>query len=404
MTTGTLILNIVMIAVAAALVRHPRGAHPAPARPRHPGARPRHPGPRARHPGAGSQALRAAGARCPAPLGAPGPADRRRRLTGNSPGAAPGHRPQPVPTGAASHLPAAAMPCAGLVLVYPCGPMARRASSPVQLLVILTLAGCSSGGSPAPASRSATAASTSNSAVACPNADGGVCLGPLQMGTYHTVSFRPRITYTVPAGWGNFEDLPGNFLLIPPEGASREVNPGTSDFLGVYSGIAAEAQACSGEMAAPGIGTAPAQIAAYWARLPAIKVTATRPVTVGGLSGVVVDIVANLAQHAMCPDPSSSWGYQPLLVGVGPASLEHGMTRKLSWRVYLLSWSTSLQGQTITSTIAIEIDDVNGGGHLDAYSQVATTVHFGSDAGSGPMRALRALGRAAPPDTLGPNG
>jgi hypothetical protein len=28
-----------------------------------------------------------------------------------------------------------------------------------------------------------------------------------------TVTFSPAITYTVPAGWTNGEDLPGNFLL-----------------------------------------------------------------------------------------------------------------------------------------------------------------------------------------------
>ena len=33
-------------------------------------------------------------------------------------------------------------------------------------------------------------------------------------GTYTTVSFMPAITYTVPAGWANGEDLPGNFQLL----------------------------------------------------------------------------------------------------------------------------------------------------------------------------------------------
>lgn len=189
--------------------------------------------------------------------------------------------------------------------------------------------------------------------------------------------FHPEITYTVPAGWGNYEDDPGNFLLIPPGGSLAGVNPGTSDYLGVYSGVAAETKGCAGENPAPGVGPAPGQIAAYWARLPEVKMTAPRPVTVGGLSGVVVDVVANLGHKALCPDPSSSWGYQPLIVGVGPASLEHGMIKGLSLRVYLLTWSTSAQGQNTTSTIAIEIDDLQGGSHLDAYSQLTSTFKFG---------------------------
>ena len=263
--------------------------------------------------------------------------------------------------------------------------MTRRVRGSLYVLAVFSLAGCSTAGSSAPASTSTTAASRSPtsprgtaSPPECPNPDGGACLGPLQAGAYHTVTFHPQITYTVPAGWGNYEDTPGNFLLVPPGGSLAGVNAGTSDYLGVYSGVAAEMQDCAGEIPAPGVGTAPGQIAAYWARLPTIRVTAPRAVTVGGLSGVVVDIVANLAHKALCPDPSSSWGYQPLVVGVGPASLEHGLIKALSLRVYLLTWSSSTQGQKTTSTIAIEIDDLHGGGHLDAYSQVSSTFKFGS--------------------------
>lgn len=259
--------------------------------------------------------------------------------------------------------------------------MTRRVRGSLYLLAVLALAGCSTAGSssattsPTPASTSSTSPSSSTtSPSACPNPEGGSCLGPLQAGTYHTVVFEPQITYTVPAGWGNYEDGLGNFLLIPPGGSLAGVNPGTSDYLGVYSGVAAEMQECSGENPAPGVGTAPGQIVSYWARLPTIKMTAPRPVTVGGLSGVVVDIVANLAHNAICTDPSYSWGYQPLMVGVGRASLEHGLGKPLSLRLYLLTWS--VQGQNIT--IAIEIDDLHGGSHLDAYSQVSSTFKFGS--------------------------
>jgi hypothetical protein len=254
--------------------------------------------------------------------------------------------------------------------------------SPFCLLALLILAGCSTAGasvpmstSPTPASTSSRSPSSTTSPPACPNDQGGSCLGPLQAGTYHTVVFHPQITYTVPAGWGNYEDTPGNFLLVPPEGSLAGVNAGTSDYLGVYLGVAAEKQDCSGEVSAPGVGTAPEQIAAYWARLPTLKVTAPRAVTVGGLSGVVVDVVANVARQAICPDPSSSWGYQPLMVGVGPASLEHGLIKPLSLRIYLLTWSA--QGRNTTSTIAIEIDDLHGGSHLNAYSQVSSTFKFG---------------------------
>jgi hypothetical protein len=67
-------------------------------------------------------------------------------------------------------------------------------------------------------------------------------LGALSAGTYSSSVFQPAITYRVPAGWGNFEDLPGNLLLIPPGGKLSGVDPGTSDYVGVYPRIEAKGQ------------------------------------------------------------------------------------------------------------------------------------------------------------------
>jgi hypothetical protein len=79
-------------------------------------------------------------------------------------------------------------------------------------------------------------ASTSNRQFGsgCPNPEGQQCLGKLTPGTYKTVVFSPTITYTVPKGWRNFEDTPGNFLLVPSRGDLPGVNAGTSDFVGIY--------------------------------------------------------------------------------------------------------------------------------------------------------------------------
>jgi hypothetical protein len=56
-------------------------------------------------------------------------------------------------------------------------------------------------------------------------------LGALTAGTYKTRVFHPAISYTVPDGWKNFEDTPGNFLLVPPDGNLPGVNGGTSDLV-----------------------------------------------------------------------------------------------------------------------------------------------------------------------------
>ena len=58
----------------------------------------------------------------------------------------------------------------------------------------------------------------------CPNPEGQACLGELAPGTYTTVVFTPTLTYTVPSGWSNFEDTPGNFLLVPTRGSLPGVN------------------------------------------------------------------------------------------------------------------------------------------------------------------------------------
>jgi hypothetical protein len=267
--------------------------------------------------------------------------------------------------------------------------MSRRSLTVLASAVAIAAAACSSGTSSPSAHSSAPSASVGTAALSssgeptepgaetasprpsCPNLDGGVCLGPLAPGTYHTMQFDPPLRYTVPAGWGNYEDTPGNFLLVPPGGDLAGVDPGTSDFIGVYSGVAAASFNCVNEgSAAAGVGTSPAQIAAYWAQLPATTTTAPRQVTVGGLNGLVLDITPNPAvAKAFCTDPSSSYGYEPLLEGIGPASLNHGMIKGLHLRVYLLTESDG-------STLAIEVDDLHGGVNLATYSSIVDAMQF----------------------------
>jgi len=97
--------------------------------------------------------------------------------------------------------------------------------------------GASDSATPAPSTKSGSpsggvAGSTPTPEPArtpCPNPEGQACLGNLAAGTYKTRVFHPAITYTVPAGWKNYEDTPGNFLLVPPHGDLPGVNAGTSD-------------------------------------------------------------------------------------------------------------------------------------------------------------------------------
>ncbi len=103
--------------------------------------------------------------------------------------------------------------------------MLKSTLLPVSLLMF-ALTGCASTvASEGPAvagaaSKSASSPATTESA-GCPNPHGGSCLGNLDPGTYSTSVFDPKITYTVPAGWTNFEDLPGNFWLFQQQDARK---------------------------------------------------------------------------------------------------------------------------------------------------------------------------------------
>ncbi len=201
---------------------------------------------------------------------------------------------------------------------------------------------------------------------ACPNPHGGQCLGPLAAGTYSTVTFRPTISYTVPAGWGNYEDLPGNFLLIPPGGSLAGVDAGTSDYLGIYSSIALDAP-CTGP--APNVHGAEL-MAAFLSRQPEFATSNERAVSVGRLSGSVLDIrIAKTWKTACLPGPLPN---AFLMSGLPPSDFDHGLVGKLAIRLYLLNGLNDDPGEVL----AIEVDDISGGGHLNGYETVVKSLGF----------------------------
>jgi hypothetical protein len=59
------------------------------------------------------------------------------------------------------------------------------------------------------------------------------------LGTYSTSAFHPKLTYTATAGWQNFDDSPGTFLLVPP-GAPVPGNTINTGFITAATSVAAE--------------------------------------------------------------------------------------------------------------------------------------------------------------------
>jgi len=243
----------------------------------------------------------------------------------------------------------------------------------------LVLSGCSSSSSStttSPAMGSGTTSSPSSPpSLDCPNPEGGLCLGPLQAGTsYTTQTFTPALTYQVTeAHWRNDEDTSGNFLLVPPGNDLPGVNAGTSDFIGVYTSITpsrfTSLRGCTAEPV-PHIPTTPTAMAAWLSGQHVIAVSRPVPVAVGGLTGLEVDVRARPGAHLpTCHVNGDTFSVALLFSGVAPSSLDHGVIRGMTMRLYLLSFHHGI--------LAIELDDIDQApGTVADLSRVAEGFRF----------------------------
>ena len=168
----------------------------------------------------------------------------------------------------------------------------------------------------------------------CPNPYGGTCLGPLEAGQYQTSTFQPRVTFTVPAGWTNFEDLPGNFWLFLQQDSQDGVLGGS--YLGIYQNVNAAAIDCT-ETAQEGVGSTPTELINWYQSIPGLTVSNPTKVTVGGLQGLQIDLSLEPGV-----DTCSYGPYQgiPLLIGNGVSSLHHVILHELDLRLVILGWRT----------------------------------------------------------------
>jgi hypothetical protein len=209
-------------------------------------------------------------------------------------------------------------------------------------LAAAAVAGCSSDSDPRVASAASpetTAASTGDATPpaayqpTCPNPYGGRCLGPLEPGTYRTRVFEPGIRYTVPDGWVNAEDLPGNFLLHREDDPQDGFTGGS--YLGIYADIRAP-HACK-EAWADGVGHTPAALAQWYVDHPGLAASEPRPVEVGGLEGLMVDVPLAEDWKGRCPWSQGN-PVVPVIIGGGASDLFHVSLREIDVRLILLEW------------------------------------------------------------------
>jgi hypothetical protein len=195
----------------------------------------------------------------------------------------------------------------------------RRSRTPAVRSVVcaaaLVLTACGSASAPSASGTSparASAVASTSPRPACPNGDGGTCLGVLKAGTYSTFRFRPRLTYTVPGGWANFEDNVGNFSLAPP-GVSLAKASHAIDDIFVMTIVQAAAMGCEGAAETDVPDTARG-IAMWLTNHPDLVTTGPRPVRIGGLKGYSLSVRMTSTGGIRCGGPLRS---VPIFMGYG---------------------------------------------------------------------------------------
>lgn len=185
-----------------------------------------------------------------------------------------------------------------------------------------------------------------SAAFTCPNSHGGLCLGSLEAGTYSTMSFEPKLSYTVPEGWSNGEDLPGNVLLSRTDDPVEGIWGGS--YIGVYQNVRA-ASPC-GEDAQPGVGTSAAELASWYRTVPGLEIVGDAPVSVGGLSGIALDFRVSDGWTSECPLDGVIHAI-PVIIGGGVSQLHHVIGAPLEMRLYLLDWDKGNVAIEVTAAL-----------------------------------------------------
>jgi hypothetical protein len=117
-------------------------------------------------------------------------------------------------------------------------------------------------------------------------------LGPQQAGRHEATVFRlfaygtaGRLAYTVPAGWVGTSMNSGQFWLVRPG------DSGSAGLRLISNAYASDQDApCNLNQGAGGIGQTPQELADWLTTLPGLVVSAPTEVSIGGLSGIMVDL------------------------------------------------------------------------------------------------------------------
>jgi hypothetical protein len=173
----------------------------------------------------------------------------------------------------------------------------------------------------------------------------------------------------------NYEDTSGNFLLVPPGNDVNGLGTGASDFIGVYTSVAPSqftgAETCEVQLV-PDVLASPQGMVDWMRQQPVLHVSEPVSTTVGGLSGLMVDVRAQPgAVLPSCLDDGNKVVVFLLFSGKPPSALDHGVTPGMTMRLYMLDYKGGV--------LLIELSDIDAApvdmAHLAA---VAEQFRFGA--------------------------
>ena len=105
-------------------------------------------------------------------------------------------------------------------------------------------------------------------------------------------------------------------------------------YLSIYQNVHAAAINCD-EARQEGVGQSPEDLVVWYRSVPGLSVSEPKPVTVGGLHGLQIDL-GLVSDAKMCT--YGPYSGIPLIIGGGVSSLHHVLLKELDVRLIILEW------------------------------------------------------------------
>jgi hypothetical protein len=187
--------------------------------------------------------------------------------------------------------------------------------------------------------------------------------------------FAPVITYTVPDGWFNNQDIGGHFDLWPVNTDvlsptySFDTLSGDTRAIGIFEGLAIP-DGCE-QQPDPSVDRTVGAMTQWLTSHPGLVTSQPEPVTIGGLEGVLIDVSLDPAWTQTCPWSQGQPVVQILVDGI-PNGFAAGIDPGKPVRLYLLEHATGV--------IVIDVSASNRGPSIDDLAAMATpileNIHF----------------------------